>query len=260
MRKAVLALVAGGLLAAATAGGASANHAWNDYHWARTSNPFTLTVQNAMSTSWTTYFGVAIADWDRSAVMVLVPTVVSSQRQCRAPLGKVRVCDATYGYNGWLGLATISIDTAHHITKGSAKMNDTYFALSQYNNINEKQHVLCQEVGHDFGLGHQDESGISLNTCMDYYHNTSDTDTKSTHPNQHDYDQLAIIYSHTDSYSTATAAASISNPGLADNENASPVATERSDHITNSVITERYADGSANITHIYWALDGPGRR
>src|SRR5213593_2466381 len=64
------------------------------------------------------------------------------------------------------------------------------------------QHVICQEIGHTFGLDHQDESGISLNTCMDYYHNTSASDTKSTHPNKHDYDELATIYAHLDSTTT----------------------------------------------------------
>jgi hypothetical protein len=46
------------------------------------------------------------------------------------------------------------------------------------------------------------ETGASLNTCMDYYHNTSDSDTKSTSPNQHDYDELATIYAHLDSTTT----------------------------------------------------------
>lgn len=68
------------------------------------------------------------------------------------------------------------------------------------------QHVICQEIGHTFGLDHQSTDGSSLNTCMDYYHNTSAKDTKSTHPNQHDYDELAIIYAHLDSYTTLGAA------------------------------------------------------
>jgi hypothetical protein len=69
------------------------------------------------------------------------------------------------------------------------------------------QHVICQEIGHTFGLDHQDESGISLNTCMDYYHNTSASDTKSTHPNSHDYDELGIIYNHLDASTSVGASA-----------------------------------------------------
>jgi hypothetical protein len=84
------------------------------------------------------------------------------------------------------------------------KNNDYYFGNSsyQYNNKAEMQHVICQEIGHTLGLDHQSTSGASLNTCMDYYHNTSNSDTKSTHPNQHDYDELTTIYAHLDSFST----------------------------------------------------------
>lgn len=60
--------------------------------------------------------------------------------------------------------------------------------------------MSCQEVGHTFGLDHQDEdfNNANLGTCMDY---TNDPSTNQ-HPNQHDYDQLQTIYSHTDSTNT----------------------------------------------------------
>ncbi len=260
MRKPLLALVASVLVAAVTAGTAAASHSWADYHWARTSNPLALTIVDTTSAGWTSYVNTAVSDWDASTVLALAKTTGSADRRCKMLAGKAKVCAASYGYNGWLGLATINIDSAHHITQASTKLNDSYFNTSTYNNPNERQHVACQEIGHDFGLGHQDESGISLNTCMDYFSNTgaNATNTASTHPNQHDYDQLVSIYSHVDSYSTASAAAAV-NPGLAGNENASPVATERSDRIASSTITEHFADGTARITEIYWALDGPGR-
>jgi len=70
--------------------------------------------------------------------------------------------------------------------------------------------VICQEIGHTLGLGHTSEDGSSQNTCMDYYHNTSASDTTSTHPNNHDYAQLASIYSHLDS-TTTIGSASTSN-------------------------------------------------
>ncbi len=76
-------------------------------------------------------------------------------------------------------------------------MNDSYLASSSYNETN-RQHVICQEIGHDWGLGHQDETGADLNTCMDYSHKLDNPD-----PNSHDYEQLETIYkSHTDSTST----------------------------------------------------------
>ncbi len=39
---------------------------------------------------------------------------------------------------------------------------------------------------------------------MDYYHNTSASDTKSTHPNQGDYDELLCIYDTTKNGQTLT--------------------------------------------------------
>ncbi len=78
-------------------------------------------------------------------------------------------------------------------------MNDTYLAGSRYNRVNRK-HVLCQEVGHTFGLGHQDESGADLDTCMDYASALDNPD-----PNGHDEEQLQAIYgSHADATNSAT--------------------------------------------------------
>ncbi len=62
---------------------------------------------------------------------------------------------------------------------------------------------MCQEIGHTFGLGHQDESGADLHTCMDY---ASNPDADNNYPNQHDYEQLRAIYDPTfTSTPTATA-------------------------------------------------------
>jgi hypothetical protein len=139
----------------------------------------------------------AANDWSQSTVLdsPVVPGRAKG-KNCRPTSGRVEVCSASYGNNGWLGLAQIWITGGVHITQGTVKNNDTYFGSSsyQYNNTAEMQHVICQEIGHTFGLDHQSETGASLNTCMDYYHNTSASDTKSTHPNQGDYDELLCIY------------------------------------------------------------------
>jgi hypothetical protein len=198
-----------GAVAAFSALPASANHSWNGYHWARTSNPFTINLGDNVSGPWESMLGKASSDWSQSNVLD-TPVVPGGTRpkSCRATAGRVEVCSARYGNTGWLGLAQIWITGGTHITQGVVKNNDYYFGISsyQYNNTAEMQHVICQEIGHTLGLDHQDESGISLNTCMDYYHNTDASDLKSTDPNQHDYDELGIIYAHLDSFSTVGAA------------------------------------------------------
>jgi hypothetical protein len=72
------------------------------------------------------------------------------------------------------------------------KLNDTYFDTTYYNTEDWRQMVTCQEVGHIFGLAHQDENfdHTNLKTYMDY---TSDP-TSNTKPNHHDYDQLDAVY------------------------------------------------------------------
>ena len=121
-------------------------------------------------------------------------------------------------------------------------MNDYYLgpgASYTYNNSAEREHVMCQEVGHTFGLDHQDTSGASLNTCMDYYHNTSDTDATSTTPNQHDYDELATIYAHLDSSTTIGAATG-----------SQLVPTGQTGE---SKYVDRLANGLTQITYVRWA-------
>ena len=185
------------VLAAVSVPAASASHSWNGYHWARTANPFTIKLGDNVSGLWDGMLVTASSDWSQSSV--LDTTVVAGgtrPKPCKATSGRVEVCSASYGNTGWLGVATIWITGGVHIVQGTVKNNDYYFGTStyRYNNTAEMQHVICQEIGHTFGLDHQDESGISLNTCMDYYHNTSSSDTQSTSPNAGDYDELLCIY------------------------------------------------------------------
>ena len=226
---------------------AMAAHAWSNYHWARTANPFAVNLGDNVDATWDAYLATASADWTNSAVMdtPIVPGATTG-RKCAATRGRVEVCNAAYGRNGWLGLASISL-SGGHIVQGTAKMNDTYFATSTYNNPNERLHVMCQEVGHDFGLSHTSEDGSSQNTCMDYFSNTgaNATSTASTHPNQHDYDQLASMYAHLDATNTIQSAQST-------DPNAKPYKTERHDSRRESTIVETFADDSKRITHITW--------
>lgn len=225
---------------------AAASHSWGNYHWARTSNPFTLRVIDANSSAWDPYLDTALADWDRSSVLGLVKEAGSADRKCRAVGGKIKSCNAAYGQNGWLGLASIRVSGAH-ITSGTAKMNDTYFSQAAYNSPVKKQQVMCQEIGHDFGLDHQDTSGADLNTCMDY---SDALDNPS--PNQHDYQQLESIYAHLDATSTVAAT-------LAEQPGAKPERVERVDRISTSTITEDFKDGSRRITQVIWALETRGQ-
>ncbi len=203
------ALATGGVMLAASLT-ANATHSWNGYHWARTTSSFTLQTLNSTvangNANWPQLLGLAASDWTQSTKLDLRVSTYSntstSRKRCTAVAGKIRVCNASYGNNGWLGLASINLDSNGHISQGTAKMNDSY-ASTWTTDSNEARHVMCQEVGHTFGLDHQSTDGSSQNTCMDY-----SSSSTSTRPNTHDYDELVTIYSHTDSYnsySTSTA-------------------------------------------------------
>ncbi len=257
MNRLLTILVAAAALSAVAAAPASASHSWNGYHWARTANPFTLKVGDNVSGVWDGVLDTADGDWTTSTVMDLTKVAGTSNKRCSMTSGTVQVCNGTYGSTGWLGLATINLSGGTHITQGSAKMNDTYFKTAAYNNLNEQRHVMCQEVGHTFGLGHTSEDGSSQNTCMDYFSNTGANSANpiSTHPNQHDYDTLAGVYAHLDA-ATTLAASPTSAAGAAGRADTQPYRTERTDRGKHTVLREYFADGTARITDVLWR-DGP---
>jgi hypothetical protein len=153
---------------------AHADHSWGDYHWARATSPFDLTIINSTTSDWDGYVSRAAADWSISSELNMVEDETGStnsrvRRQCKGGSGTVRICNLAYGQTGWLGIAGISIYSNGHITTGYTKLNDSYFVMAYYNHDNWKQSVTCQELGHNVGLGHQDETfnNTSLFSCMD---------------------------------------------------------------------------------------------
>lgn len=203
------------LLLLASVSVVKADHSWGGYHWARQSNPFTLRMGNNVNASWFQYLDVARIDWNNSSVLdtVIVAGGVNPKR-CPITSGMIQVCNERYGRTGWLGVAGISVSSGH-ITGAYVKLNDTYSMT-----VAEKQLVMCQEIGHTFGLDHQDENfyNAPLGTCMDY--TQTSTAGQNMHPNQHDYDMLQTIYAHLDS--TTTIGAMAVSPQVAQAEFGSP--------------------------------------
>src|SRR5215207_8116926 len=200
---------------------AQAHHSWGKYHWARTTTSFNLKLGDNVSSGWDTYLNATASssdsDWSDSSVLdTNIVTGRTTGATCAPTSGRVEVCNAAYGTNGWLGLAQIWIGRRSHITAGTTKVNDTYFNTAKYNTPAWRQMVMCQEVGHTFGLDHQDENhtNTNLGTCMDYTNDPSGTlGTNGTlsneQPNTHDYEQLVTIYSHLDNPPTGGAASTL---------------------------------------------------
>lgn len=276
------------LAAALVAAPVSANHSWNGYHWASTSKPVALTVNTSISSIWNTSVATAISDWnvDPSASPLNLPYAKvldltsaksgADPKKCSAIVGQILVCNAAYGPRGWLGIASISIDSSNHITKGTTKLNDSYFNTATYNKPEWRALVACQEIGHDFGLAHQDEnfSNTNLGSCMDYTNNPlgggSNGSLQNLHPNEHDYEELAIIYGHTDSYATAKAVVA-TNFGIRQFGKPAPAAVDSGEvgdspaewgsaiHQDGKGRPDLFVldlpDGGRRITHVFWALE-----
>lgn len=259
-----------GMAMTAVTTGAQANHAWGGYHWARTTPQFTLKLGNNTTTaSWNSHLAQTSSDWNSGNSPVLTSIVAGgSNKRCSMVVGMTQVCNGTYGKNGWLGLASINITGGVHITQGSAKMNDTYFNTFTYNNPNEREHVMCQEVAHTFGLGHQSEDGSSQNSCMDYFSNTGANagSTISTKPNQHDFDMLNSIYSQLDSTTTvasfgATLAAAMGrgDVDVSDDPNSWGQLVSQSANGRSSTYERHNQDGSKTLTHVFWTIEAAAR-
>lgn len=226
---------------------AVANHAWGNYHWARTTSSFNLTLVDSVSTgAWDAALGAASTDWSKSTVLSTAigsgATDKKTRQRCAAPTGQVRVCNHTYGNTGWLGVAGIYA-SGDHITKAYVKLNDTYFNTSTYNTPEWRRSVTCQEVGHTFGLDHQSEDpNVDMQTCMDYYK------VPNQSPNGHDYEQLAIIYGHLDATSTVGGSTS-TRPGRG-----KPFS--QASRANGSVYVDRLPGGATLVRHVYWRPPG----
>lgn len=239
---------------------AGASHSWGSYHWARTSNPFTLKVGDNVTSAWDAYLDEAINDWSQSSVLDLAKvTGGTAPKSCRPTTGRIEVCNAKYGNTGWLGIAQIWA-SGSHITQAVAKMNDTYYTTAQYNTPAWRRLVMCQEIAHDFGLGHQDEGfgAPNLGSCMDY---TNEPDgggafgPSNEHPNAHDFEQLESIYAHLDSSTTISAApAGFMNADVHAIENWGEKVHESADG-RSALYVRVFGNGFKIFTHVFWTLE-----
>lgn len=236
-----------------------ASHSWNNYHWSRTTAELTIPVGDNVSGVWDAHLTTAIADWNKSTV-INSPRVAgnANPKNCRAVAGTIQVCNSKYGQTGWLGIASISL-SGGHIVQGTTKVNDTYFNMPQYNTNSWRQLVMCQEIGHDYGLGHQDEdfNTDNTNSCMDY----TSLPAGNESPDAHDYEQLLSIYNHLESGLTVGGGRGNSGADIGDTPATwgRPVNFDRQGRPN---IYERVdGPGQKTIIHVTWAIgEGPRGR
>jgi hypothetical protein len=252
-------------------------HSWGGYHWFRSSNPVALNLGNNIAAHWEGHLTSAVQDWIAYGGGVLDLTVVpggTSPRACKGTSDRIEVCSENYGFNGWLGIAQIWI-SGKHITKAVAKLNDSYMGpggFAPYNSWPWRMYVMCQEVGHDFGLDHQNEDFNNRNTgsCMDYTNEPSGGGSwgpSNLTPNSSDTTVLQTMHAHADIES-----ASSPRPGRGNGrsgEDLPPPAMGQIDFATpaqwgqlvrssanrrGQVYELDFGGGHRVITHVLWAV------
>lgn len=266
---------------------ASATHWWGGYRWAVNNGILDVKVNATLSGDWATYVDTAVtSDWDTSDYLTLgnVRTASVDPKKCSPIAGEILVCSAAYGLRGWLGIATIWTDRKGRIAKATTKLNDSYFNLATYNTPAWKRLVSCQELGHDFGLAHQDETfgNVNLGSCMDYTNAPAggvvggfNYGPSNEYPNQHDYEELDIIYrDKNDGYTTAHASSTPSPTdfGIRDFTRPQPkaaagdlgsgdspaewgAATHHDEKGRPDTFMRPLPGGGQMLTHVFWALD-----
>ena len=118
---------------------------------------------------------------------------------------------------------------------------------------------MCQEIGHNYGLGHTNEIFDNFNdgTCMDYTNDPDGalyTQLDNRYPNAHDYGQLGDIYAHLDGVTTVgqTVSPSLANGNAADGDDLGKVV--RNDSKGRPALYERdLGKGEKLFTFIFWA-------
>lgn len=271
--------------AAIAVGPAVANHPWNNYHWSKGTGALDIPIGDNVDSKWDLYLQRAMTGGPRvnggvgegwnAAAEIESPIVAggTTARRCTAAAGRIEVCNLRYGQNGWLGLAGISI-SGGHITSGYTKLNDSYFDTAAYNKQEWRMMVTCQEIGHDYGLTHTNETFNNYNdgTCMDYTNAPAggivggfNYGPSNEYINQHDKDQLATNYAHSHQTTTNFGVREVGKPAPAAPDGGieggnSPADWGRAidyDGQGRPHIFEKSENGRKIITHVFWV---PGYR
>jgi len=178
--------------------GRKLNHYWTDYKWVNPSCNRVIPVgdchtSNGGSTNFSSMLLDVIDKWNN------VPEYQNLTGATLTPKGislKYTTCDgsgeyqrissynANYGATGWLGLASLYL-LGSTIYKTTSEINEFYTM-----NDAQTQHVLCQEIGHGFPMGHQSITK-DMNTCMDY---SLYGILVSRYPNKHDVELIDSLY------------------------------------------------------------------
>ncbi|MCH7663864.1 MAG: hypothetical protein IH859_08365 [Chloroflexi bacterium] len=201
-RTIILPVLAALLIAVLAVGIAFADNQWSSYHYERPSSAeLILDIGDCHTPSvynnWSAMLTNVIADWNNIPGAGDNPEIGFNLTACGATINSY---NDDYGNTGWLGLASIRVSRGRyaHIVSGRSQINEFYIDYPDYFGFDqavEWQQVLCQEIGHDFGLNHNREGssgGTPDDTCM----NDDIRPLRFPSPNVHDDEMFTEMYTH----------------------------------------------------------------
>jgi len=169
-----------------------ASHFWSTFKWPNPTGNLVLNIGDCHTSGtedWTLMLTDVVDKWnnvpqyqDGFGETYTATNVVFQKTDCTS--GMIKSYNDNYGATGWIGLASIWLDSNKLITRATSKVNEYYSP-----NTAQWQHVMCQEIGHGFPLGHTSTDGSDQDTCMDYA-----SGLNNKYPNAHDIEMLDILY------------------------------------------------------------------
>ena len=176
----------------------SAQNHYKDIKWPQKDGKGGLhvTIINSLSPSLQPLLTSTVRTWEYGSPLhpaVAIDLKTEPTYGCPRSMNAIRVCDNDYGKTGWAGFEVAVSTSDGYIQMSQVRINRHY--LTNQNSIYHR-YVMCHELGHAFGLDHQDENfnNENVGSCMDYTRNHQD----SLAPNVFDWQALLNIYGKLD--------------------------------------------------------------